>query len=349
MTTASTGTTTLVRPLSPITRTRELWTIYMELAKSRLSMLVVMTAAVGYVMALPTAMYAAGIGAWLGLIWTSLGTALAAGSANAFNQIIEIERDRRMNRTRNRPLPAGRIGTRHAVLFAIVIGITGVAMLALQVNTISAALAGATILLYVAVYTPLKPRTTLNTLVGGVVGALPPMLGWAGVTGSIDPGAWVLGAILFVWQMPHFLSLAWMYRDDYAAGGYRMLPGVDDNGRITCGAIMMYALALGPISLAAATVGIAGMIYAGGAIALAIWLIVLAARLMRDRTRDRARKLFLASVMYLPLLMLLLVADRTHLPRKADTSDPITPAITAQYANRTDVKMTNDESITKHQ
>ena len=134
-----------------------------------------------------------------------------------------------------------------------------------------------------------------------------------------------------------------MYRDDYAAGGYRMLPGVDANGRITCGAIMMYALALGPISVAATTVGIAGMIYAVGATALAVWLIVLSARLMRDPSRARARKLFLASVMYLPLLMALLVADRTNLPRQANTNDTITPALTAEYTHRADMKMTNGE------
>ena len=284
----------------------------MELAKSRLSALVVLTAIVGFVMA--------DVGSidWFGLIVTAIGVALAAWSANAFNQVLEVPRDARMKRTQTRPLPSGRISMPHAVLFAAVSGMVGVAVLALMVNGLAAGLAALNIALYVGVYTPLKVRTTMNTVVGAVVGAIPPMIGWAGATGSITAGAWVLGAILFVWQMPHFLALAWMYREEYEKGGYRMLPSVDRTGKITCGATMLYALALLPVGAAATLVGIAGWWHGVGAILLGGWIVYLSIRMWQQRTVGAARKVFIASVIYLPLLMGLLVVDRTA----ADIDDP---------------------------
>ena len=303
MTTASAGN--IAATASVFARARDRASIYLELSKSRLSALVVLTAIVGFVMA--------DVGSldWLGLALTALGVALAAGSANAFNQVLEIQRDARMRRTRTRPLPAGRLSVTHAVLFASVSGMLGIAALALFVNGLAAGLAAVNIVLYVGIYTPLKVRTTLNTLVGAVVGALPPMIGWAGATGAINAGAWVLGAILFVWQMPHFLALAWMYRDEYERGGFRMLPSIDPTGRLTCTSTLLYALALLPIGVAATVVGIAGWGYAFGAIALAGWLVYLALRMWQDRSVPAARRLFIASVIYLPLLMGLLVIDRS--------------------------------------
>jgi protoheme IX farnesyltransferase len=293
----------------------------MELAKSRLSALVVLTGIVGFVMA--------DVGSidWIGLIVTAIGVALAAGSANAFNQVLEVPRDARMKRTQSRPLPSGRISMPHAVLFAAVSGMVGVAVLALFVNGLAAGLAALNIALYVGVYTPMKVRTTMNTVVGAVVGAIPPMIGWAGATGSITAGAWVLGAILFVWQMPHFLALAWMYRDEYEKGGYRMLPSVDRTGKLTCAATMLYALALLPVGAAATLVGIAGWWHGVGAILLGGWIVYLSIRMWQQRTVGAARKVFIASVIYLPLLMGLLVFDRTA----ADIDDP---ALTVSQSSR---------------
>ncbi len=310
MTTASVGQ--IARPVSSTSaRIRELVDCYAQLSKSRLTMMVVLTAVVGFVMGSTTGV------SWWTLVLTAVGTALAASCANALNQWLEIDRDARMPRTRGRPLPAGRIGQLHALAFATACGVVGLATLTLGVNLLAASLAALNIILYVAVYTPLKVRTSLNTLVGAVVGAIPPMLGWAAATGSIDAGAWVLGAVLFVWQMPHFLALAWMYREDYEKGGYRMLPSRDPNGRLTGRVVLLYALALIPVTLMATHVGMTGWVYYAAAAALGLWLVGLAVRMLRRRTDARARKLFLASVIYLPLLMVVMMIDRP-----AESIDP---------------------------
>lgn len=302
MTTAT--ITILTRPAGAAVVLRHWLAIYAELTKARLSFFVVITAVVGYVMA------AGARFDWLTLTWVGLGVALAAGSANALNQWLEVERDRLMPRTADRPLPAGRITPGHAMVFAIVCGVAGVGLLAVGVNLPAAGLALATIVLYVGAYTPLKVRTTLNTLVGAVVGAVPPMIGWAGASGGLEAGAWVLGAILFAWQMPHFLALAWMYRQQYERGGYRMLPSVDADGRLTAMTVVLYCLTLLAVTLAAALVGLSGGVYAAGAAGLGLWMLHLSLRLRRHRTVAAARKLFLASVIYLPLLMGLMVIDR---------------------------------------
>ena len=288
----------------PVMALRQLWHDYMELSKARLSGLVVITTAVGYLLGVD------GPIDWMQLLWTLVGTSLSAAAAAALNQVMEIERDGRMNRTRLRPLPAGRIGTMHAVTFGILAGGLGVSLLAAMVNPLTAALGLLTIILYLVVYTPLKVRSTLNTLVGAVVGGIPPMIGWTAATGQIGAGAWVLGATLFVWQVPHFLALAWMYRDDYQLGGYRMLPIIDPTGGITCRAVLAWSAALVPVTLAATAIGITGWIYAVGALVLGLWLIRLGTKLYYNRTQAAARKLFLATVMYLPLLMGLAVIDR---------------------------------------
>lgn len=297
----------IARPLSAL---RQWWSIYMELAKARLSALVVITTAVGFIMGSSSGLGVEGGIDWLKLLWTLLGTSLAAGAAGALNQVIEEERDQRMPRTRNRPLPSGRIGSIHAAMMGVLWGGVGVTMLAAMVNLLTAGLGLLTILLYLLVYTPMKVRSTLNTLVGAVVGAIPPMMGWAAATGHIEPGAWVLAATLFVWQIPHFLALAWMYRKDYELGGYRMLPIIDPSGAITCKAVLMWTLALLPVTLAATWVGVAGWVYAVGSVMLGAWMLRLAAGLYRRRDNADARRLFLATVMYLPLLMALMVLDR---------------------------------------
>lgn len=285
--------------------------IYAELAKARLSALVVITAGVGFALASPLDTPRA-FGA---LFATLLGTALAAFGANALNQVIEHERDARMARTSTRPLPAGRIARPHALIYGLLLAIGGPALLWLQTNTLTASLAALCVLIYVLLYTPLKPVTPLNTLIGAVCGALPPMLGWtaaSGLTGSasLDAPAWTLGAILFFWQIPHSLALAWLYREDYERGGFRMLPSVDPSGRLTCQATVIYSLALLPLGLLLTVQRVCGPWYAAGSL-LAGGLFVLTALLLyRRRDRAAARRVFFASIIYLPVLLALMVFDR---------------------------------------
>ena len=291
---------------TPILRAPGLLRDYMELAKVRLSGMVVITTAVGFIVG------SVGGVDWAKLGWTVLGTFLAAIGASAFNQAMEAGRDRKMERTRNRPVPAGRIGRGHASLFGLWASVIGVAILCPKANGLTAVLGVANILLYALVYTPLKPVTTVNTLIGGVVGALPPMMGWAAATGHLGLGAWVLGALLFMWQIPHFLALAWMYKEDYARGGYKMLSVVDPTGQRTALFVILYSLALVPIGLVLQSTGATGWIFAVGAAGLGFWLFLRALVFARDRTRAAARSLFLCSVTYLPVLLMVMVASAKH-------------------------------------
>jgi len=278
--------------------------LYADLTKARLSALVLFTAAVGFVMAATSPID------WMTFLWTVIGVGLAAGSANAFNEVFEVHRDARMHRTRNRPLPSGRMSLLHGFLAAAAMGYVGVMTLALLVNLASAILALLTILIYVLVYTPLKVRTTLNTWVGAVCGALPPMIGWVAARGQIDPGAWVLAALLFIWQLPHFLALAWLYREDYERGGYRMLPSVDPSGRLTASVVVHTSLILLPTTFAAAMAGLAGWVFAIASIPLGAWMVNLALQFARRRDDATARKAFLGSIAYLPLVLVALLAER---------------------------------------
>lgn len=277
--------------------------LYFELAKGRLSALVLMTTLVGYLL------YPAHVD-WARLLATLAGTWLAACGANALNQYLEREADGRMRRTRGRPLPAGRLSPAAALSFGLVCGLGGPLLLAWLANVLAASLALGTLLLYVAVYTPLKVRSPLNTLVGAVVGALPPMIGWAAAGGRLDAGAWGLAAILFAWQMPHFLALAWLLREEYARGGFRMLPAVDPSGSLTSCVAVSYALALAPLGWLLTWLGTCGWVYGAGALLLAAALTWAAVCLERRRSDEAARRLFLASLVYLPLLLALMVVDR---------------------------------------
>src|SRR5690606_31291870 len=190
--------------------------------------------------------------AWLVLTATMIGTGLAACRAAALNQVWEVKLDAKMHRTRKRPLPAGELGVTTSFIIACAMAYVGVGVLAVMVNIAAAALALLTIVLYVVIYTPMKTRSTLNTIVGAVCGALPPVIGWVAVrdvAGLYDPGAWVLFAILFVWQLPHFLALAWMYREDYSRGGYKMLPVLDPSGELTARTLVLTSLILLPLGL----------------------------------------------------------------------------------------------------
>lgn len=301
--------------------------LYMDLTKARLSTLVVLTTAVGFIVAVPISAF--GID-WMMLVWTVLGTALAAGSAAAFNQLVEVNRDRRMKRTQARPLPSGRMGMIHAFIAAVVMGYLGIAILGVFVNLLAAALALLTILIYVLLYTPMKPRSTLNTLVGAVCGAIPPMIGWVAATGSLDTGAWVLGAILFVWQLPHFLALAWMYREDYARAGFVMLPNADARGILTAQVCVLTSLMLLPLGLIAMLIGLAGWIYALGAALLAAWMTWLAVRFYHERTDTNARKVFLASITYLSVLLMLFVIDRGPIQSGQQYLEPTVQQVTME-------------------
>ena len=320
---------------------------YLRLSKARLSALVLLTTVVGFVMGSPApapapgsfpgsfpgtwapgVQLATGID-WIRLLWTILGTALAAGGANALNQLAEIRRDGLMQRTRHRPLPSGAISPAHALVFSMLSAYAGLAILGLAVNLASAGLALATIALYVGLYTPLKTRTTLNTLVGAVCGAIPPLIGWVAASGRLDHGAWLLGALLFVWQIPHFFALAWLYREDYARAGFAMLPVVDRDGHLTGRVVVLTSLTLVPVALAATLLGLSGWVYALGAIALGVWMVSVGARLYARRTAAAARRLFLASVVYLPVLLCLMVVDRQPLTADA-AGPPANPVIAAE-------------------
>ena len=273
-----------------------------ELTKARLVTLVVATTGVGFAMA-------GGRIAWLAL-GTLGATASAAAGSMALNEWQEADRDARMERTRRRPVPSGEIAPGAALALGLTLASGGVLALAVAVNLTTAALGLAVVLLYTLVYTPLKTRSPLATLVGAVCGALPPMMGWTAVTGRVGLGAWILAGVLFLWQIPHFLALAWLYREDYERGGFRMLPLADRRGDITVLMVVLYALALLPVSLAAVLAGLAGAVYAVGAVILGGGLLLSSLTLARTRADADARRLFVSTLLYLPLLLGLMTADR---------------------------------------
>ncbi|OYW04867.1 MAG: protoheme IX farnesyltransferase [Acidobacteria bacterium 37-71-11] len=282
---------------------------YPELTKIRLTGLVVATTAVGFLMA------GGGRQEVSRLAWTVLGTALAAAGAMALNQVMEVGRDARMERTRRRPLPAGVLTARHALAFGVVVAGAGLAILAAEANTLTAVLGLTVVLVYTLVYTPLKPRSPLCTLAGAVCGAIPPMMGWTATGTPLGFGAWLLAGVLFLWQIPHFLALAWLYRDDYARGGFRMLSVVDASGRSTGQAAVLYSMALLPVGVLAALGGMTGWGFAAGSLVLTGGLVALALALAAKKSDAVARRLFLATLIYLPLLLGLMVADRLPSPQ----------------------------------
>ncbi|MHC5004801.1 MAG: heme o synthase [Planctomycetota bacterium] len=307
MSVASSSTASVVTPDTlPAPRSRA--GVVADLTKARLSAMVVLTTAVGFVLA------TRGDIDWLRLLWTTAGTALAAASACALNQVLEIQRDRRMIRTASRPLPSGAATVQQATVLGIVLGTAGVLLLATLVHPAAAGLALLTIVIYTALYTPLKTRTTLNTLVGAVCGALPPMIGWVAVAGRLEPGAWLLAALMFVWQLPHFLALAWLYRDDYARGGFVMLPNRDAGGELTARVGLAGSVVLMLIAVLGVLAGLAGWIFGGVALAGGLWMTILGWRFCLDRSDANARRVFQASLVYLAAVMGLLLVDAGPAP-----------------------------------
>jgi heme o synthase len=277
---------------------------YSELTKPRITFLVSLTAAAGFCMA-----SADGVD-YVRLLNMSVGIALLSSGASALNQYLERDLDGLMRRTQARPLPTGKLSPSEAALFGISLSIIATVYLAIFINGLSALLGLATLASYLFVYTPLKTKTTLSTVLGAFPGAMPPFIGWAAARGQIGVEAWILFAILFLWQFPHFLAIAWMYRDDYARAGIKMLPVVEPDGRVTGQQIITYTLLLVPVSLLPVAVGIAGSVYLVGAALLGIGFLFFSAKAALVRTTWQARRLLLASVLYLPALFALMVLNR---------------------------------------
>jgi heme o synthase len=244
------------------------------------------------------------------LVHTLIGVALVAAGTNAFNQVRERDVDARMHRTAGRPLPSGRLTPRAAAVFASIISVGGVAYLARAVNLLTAALAALTLASHVFLSTPLKRTTTLNTLIGAVPGALPIVGGWTAAGGTLGPAVAALFWILFLWQLPHFLALAWIYREDYARGGLAMLSVSDPDGRQTGRMVILYAMALLPVSLLPTLLGVTGAVYFFGALALGVAYAAASLALTRTATVARAWRVFLVSIVYLPALLTLMVVDK---------------------------------------
>jgi protoheme IX farnesyltransferase len=277
---------------------------YYELTKPRMNFLIIITTMVGYYMA------SHGRLDWLRLFNTILGTLLCASSAGVINQVIERKYDILMDRTRNRPIPAGRVHPIEAFLFGAACGVAGVTQLLLTVNLLTALLGAFTLLSYVLIYTPLKRVTSLNTIVGAVPGAIPPVMGFTAATGTLSPEALTIFGILFLWQMPHFLALAILYKRDYAAGGFKMLPVIDPHLEQTRKQILLYGLALIPMTLMPALLHMAGVVYFTAAVLLGLAFLSFGVSCAATRSREDARKLFFASIIYLPLLLAALMLDK---------------------------------------
>jgi protoheme IX farnesyltransferase len=293
-----------VQPLTAQATEKSQVAVLCDLLKARLTSLVLLTTAVGFYVG------TRGPLDWLLLFHTLFGTALVAGGAAALNQFVEREHDAKMERTENRPLPSGRMQPETVLIFGGIISAVGLIYLALAVNPLTSILGIVTLASYVFVYTPLKRVTTLNTVIGAIPGALPPLMGWTAARDQINIEGWSLFAILFFWQLPHFLAIAWMYREDYKRGGYVMLPVVDPDGVRTGKQSISHTLGLLSVSLFPVLLGMAGWFYCVGAILFGAIFLITAIRFSRHLTRNHARQLFFASILYLPLLLGLMVFDK---------------------------------------
>jgi heme o synthase len=280
---------------------------YIQLTKPRITWLILMSTGVGFY-------FGASAGwTWMLLLHTIIGTGLIASGTAALNQWWERDADARMKRTQKRPLPGHRISANGALAFGIALSIAGFVELWLGANALTAIVGLFTLTTYLFVYTPLKQRSPHSTTVGAVPGAMPPVIGYAAAAGTLDAHAAILFAILFLWQFPHFYSIAWMYREDYSRAGIKMLPVVDPSGERTARQILVYALLLIPVSLVPRYLGMAGNLYLFGALLLGITYFYSGIRVSREKTLPAARSVLLASIVYLPLLYVLMVADSIRL------------------------------------
>ena len=268
--------------------------------------MVLVTATLGFFMG---GMGFHGFAALDGLVYLLIGVAMTSAGSGALNHYLERESDAHMDRTRYRPIPSGQVPAHHALLLGEYLVMGGVMLLLWRVNLLTAFLALLTAFLYVLVYTPMKKMSWLNTLIGAVPGALPPMGGWTAATGELEAGAWVLFAILFIWQQPHFYSIAWIFRDDYARGGFRMLPSEDPDGRRTFRQILGFSALLIPVSLLPAYIGLSGRVYFAGALILGVMMFASCVPLVRTGSTADARRVLRMSILYLPLLLALIALD----------------------------------------
>jgi protoheme IX farnesyltransferase len=286
---------------------------YIELTKPRITWLILMSTGIGYFYGLPAA-----ANWWeflksiplLSLLHTVIGTGLIASGTAALNQWYEREADRKMRRTARRPLPSGKMSARNALIFGIALSVAGFVELWLGLNLLAALIGAFTLASYLFVYTPMKQKSWWSTTIGAFPGAMPPVIGYAAASGTVTQEAWVLAAILFLWQFPHFYSIAWMYREDYARAGIVMLPVVEPDGRSTARQIVLYGAALIPVSIIPSLLGMTGKLYFAGALALGLWFLYSGVRVAVDRTVLRARAVLIASVLYLPLIYGLMLIDR---------------------------------------
>jgi protoheme IX farnesyltransferase len=280
---------------------------YWALTKPEITFLITVTTAAGFWMGTATALPDF---PWLSFFHALLGTAMVAGGAATLNQLVELPYDARMRRTARRPLVTGRIAPSQSFWFGVALSICGVTYLAISTNPLAACLAALTLHSYLFVYTPLKRRTPLCTLVGALPGAVGPLIGWAAARGRLDAGAWALFAIVFLWQFPHFTPIAWMYRDDYAAAGYLVLPQGERRTRFVMWQTLVAAAALVVVSQIPTLIGLTGFAYFIGALALGVTLLHYSVRFARRRTNFAARQLLLVSILYIPALFGLLMLDK---------------------------------------
>ena len=276
---------------------------YAELTKPRITVLVTLTAAAGFCLgSAPSIDY-------VRLLNMAIGIALLSSGIATLNQYLERDLDGLMRRTESRPLPSGKLAAHQALAFGLLLSVVATIYLAVLINPLSAALGVVTMASYLFLYTPLKTRTTLSTVLGAFPGAMPPFIGWVAARGEVSLEAWILFAILFLWQFPHFLAIAWMYRDDYGRAGIKMLPVVEPEGKVTGQQIISYTLLLVPVSLLPTLVNLAGAVYFIGALLLGAGLLYFSARAAVVKTTWQARQLLLASVLYLPVLFALMVLN----------------------------------------
>jgi protoheme IX farnesyltransferase len=295
------------QPIAPLVAAEKSWpAVFSELFKARLTFLVLLTTLVGF--------YIGTIGPvdYLLMLHTVLGTALVAAGASALNQYWERDLDARMRRTQDRPLPSGRMQAQSVLLIGCACSLVGLTYLAIAVNVLTSTIGACSLLTYVFVYTPLKRVTWLNTVVGAIPGGLPPLMGWTAARGHLHADAWALFGILALWQLPHFMAIAWMYRDEYARAGFKMLPVIDPEGYRTGSQAVSHTLALVPVSLCPSMVNLTGHWYFLGALILGVIFLWSAVQFSRHLTVSKARQLFYVSILYLPLLLGLMVLDKVR-------------------------------------
>lgn len=282
---------------------RRLLKAYLELTKPSILTLVLVTTTLGFYLG------GHGIKSWILLIYLLLGAALVCAGSGVLNHYLERDIDCKMNRTKNRPIPSGLVSPANALAFGLILILIGLSILSIKVNLLTAFLSLLTAFLYIMIYTPMKRISWLNTTIGSIPGAIPPMGGWAAATGNLDVGAWIIFGILFLWQHPHFYAIAWMFKDDYARGGFKMLPCIEPDGESTFHQILWYSSILIPISLLPTAIGLSGHIYFTGALLAGIILFAFGYKLTQTKSYLDARALLKATVIYLPVLLLLIVVD----------------------------------------